>query len=436
MNLPTNNVQSIPYRVDGSEWGSRLADLEGFACLESCKRDPQSGRFDIITALPTRCLSVMDFGGDGSAWMASVEDALACASDQQSRIAIGFLDFETATEAALGLSYPALTPAVAAIYSWWVLQDHHSRTAWLVKSPDLPMDIAEVVVERLLEPSGKSDNNIILKQNFRPDYSRHFFEENVRKVRSLIAAGDCYQANIAQRFSARYEGDGFNIYQQLRQVASGDFSGFLALQTGHAVASFSPERFLSTANGEIFSQPIKGTRARAADAAEDQALAAALLASEKDRAENVMIVDLLRNDLGKICRTGSVKVTELCQLYSYDNVHHLVSRIEGMLADNVTPGMALIKSSPGGSITGAPKKRAVEIIKTLETAPRGVYCGSIFVMDNRGWMESSIAIRTLEFDGNDIYCWGGGGITWDSDPAAEFQETLDKIQGFMLALES
>ena len=236
MNLPTNNVQAIPYRADGSEWGSRLADLEGFACLESCKRDPQSGRFDIITALPTRCLSVVDFGGDGSAWMASVEGALACDSDRQSRIAIGFLDFETAAEAALGLRYPALTPAVAAIYSWWVLQDHHSRTAWLVKSPDLPAAIAEVVAERLSTPSERPTEKVSLKQGFKPDSSRLFFEENVRKVRSLIAAGDCYQANIAQRFSARYEGDGFSIYRQLRRVASGDFSGFLALQT-HRIAN-------------------------------------------------------------------------------------------------------------------------------------------------------------------------------------------------------
>jgi para-aminobenzoate synthetase component 1 len=149
-----------------------------------------------------------------------------------------------------------------------------------------------------------------------------------------------------------------------------------------------------------------------------------------------MIVDLLRNDLGRLCTTGSVHVPALCDLQSFDNVHHLVSTVVGTLAANVTAGQALIGCSPGGSITGAPKRRAVEIIKQLETAPRGIYCGSVFAYKASGWLQSSIAIRTLEALGDRLYCWGGGGITFDSTAEAEYQETLDKVRVFMQTLEN
>jgi para-aminobenzoate synthetase component 1 len=258
----------------------------------------------------------------------------------------------------------------------------------------------------------------------------------VAKVRALIAAGDCYQANIAQRFQCSYSGSEYGIYETLRDVAPGDYAAFLKLGSNHAVISQSPERFLSIDAGFIRSQPIKGTRPRFSDQKRDNDSANALLSSTKDRAENVMIVDLLRNDLGKLCKTGTVEVTELCALYSYDNVHHLVSRIEGELKPEVSPGAAFLAASPGGSITGAPKKRSVEIIKSLETGSRGVYCGSVFAMSANGWLESSIAIRTLEASNGNLYCWGGGGITWDSVPEEEFSETLDKVSGFMRALDS
>ena len=434
MNLPENSVQAIAYRHDGSAWGDAFADLPGFACLESCKRDSHSGRYDIVTALPEQRLSVADFAGDCAPWISAVEAALAVDAKQQCRIAIGFLDFETAANSTLHLAYPTLKPAVAAIYSWWVLQDHQKKQAWLVKSSDLSGEIDREVSQRAAAGLGSREKKYSVKQHFVAETSKEDYLEKIQNVRELIAAGDCYQANIAQRFSASYEGDAFAIYKDLRQVAAGDFSAFLCDTSSHAVASFSPERFLSAAAGKIYSQPIKGTRPRSQDPIEDQRIAERLLASEKDRAENIMIVDLLRNDLGKLCQTGSIAVTELCSLHSYNNVHHLVSRVEGELQSGVTPGTALILSSPGGSITGAPKKRAVEIIKSLEKAPRGVYCGSVFVMDGSGWMESSIAIRTLELVNGSIHCWGGGGITWDSEPHAEYQETLDKITGFLRAL--
>ena len=246
----------------------------------------------------------------------------------------------------------------------------------------------------------------------------------------------CYQANIAQRYSGHIGGSDFGLYNALKDVAPGDYSAFLRLRQGHAIISLSPERFLSIDGRRVYSQPIKGTAPRFDDPQRDAESAKALLASGKDRAENIMIVDLLRNDLGHFCATGTVSVSEICALYSYDNVHHLVSRVEGELRNGVTTGQALIAASPGGSITGAPKKRAVEIIQSLETAPRGAYCGSIFAMNGDGWLESSIAIRTLEAIGERLYCWGGGGVTWDSVPEQEYRETLHKVRGFMAALET
>ena len=158
------------------------------------------------------------------------------------------------------------------------------------------------------------------------------------------------------------------------------------------------------------------------------------MTSEKDRAENIMITDLLRNDLGQFCEPGTVTVTELCGLHSYGNVHHLVSTVRGSLKDGTTPGQLLLASSPGGSITGAPKKRAVEIISELESHTRGAYCGSVFVLAGNGWMQSSIAIRTLEISDQHLHCWGGGGITASSQWEAEYQETLDKVGPIMEAL--
>ena len=436
MKIHSSHCSPLPYSGDVTVWSRRFADLDGFVMLDSRKRDADSGRYDIITAMPDRHFRVTDFSGDAKQWMTAIETDLAASPLHSSRLAVGFLDFETAAASALGVAGEPLRPATAAIYSWYVLQDHSEARAWLVQDPHLPAHIAAEVQRRIQSSEQEINLDFVINQCFKPDISRDKYEDMVGEVRALIAAGDCYQANIAQRFQCSYSGSEYGIYERLRNVAPGDYAAFLRLDSDHAVISQSPERFLSIDAGYIRSQPIKGTRPRFADKEQDDASARSLLNSTKDRAENIMIVDLLRNDLGKICQTGSVAVTELCELYSYDNVHHLVSRIEGRLKDDVSSGTALIAASPGGSITGAPKKRAVEIIKNLEKGPRGVYCGSVFAMSANGWLESSIAIRTLEALDGVLYCWGGGGITWDSVPEEEFAETLDKVSGFMRALDT
>ncbi|AMD00206.1 Aminodeoxychorismate synthase component 1 [Halomonas chromatireducens] len=241
-------------------------------------------------------------------------------------------------------------------------------------------------------------------------------------------------AGTAQRFSAPFAGDLWAAYQRLRLATPTPFSGYLAWDE-QAILSLSPERFLlCDEEGLVETRPIKGTRPRGATPEEDLRLAEALSISLKDRAENVMIVDLLRNDLGRVCRPGSVRVPQLCGLESYANVHHLVSIVCGELAAGKRPLDLLAAAFPGGSITGAPKVRAMQIIDELEPSRRSVYCGSLGYVDVRGRMDTSIAIRTAVADAGRLHLWGGGGLVADSDVNDEYTETLDKIRHLMTAL--
>jgi para-aminobenzoate synthetase component 1 len=210
----------------------------------------------------------------------------------------------------------------------------------------------------------------------------------------------------------------------------------MALEGNDAVLSLSPERFVKVSQGQVETRPIKGTRPRGRDAAQDAAYAAELLASAKDRAENLMIVDLLRNDLGRSCRIGSVKVPELFSLESYPNVHHLVSSVTGTLAADHDALDLIAGSFPGGSITGAPKIRAMQIIDELEPSRRALYCGSLIYLDVRGEMDSSIAIRSLLVKDGQVSCWGGGGIVADSDCEAEYQESFTKVRILLETLQN
>ncbi|MCP3056669.1 aminodeoxychorismate synthase component I [Aurantimonas marianensis] len=272
------------------------------------------------------------------------------------------------------------------------------------------------------------------------DWRSNFFAADYRaaieRVRDYILAGDIYQANIAQTFEARLPDgfDPFQLYLKLRRTNAAPFGAFLDYP-GFAIASSSPERFLKIEGREVETRPIKGTAKRSADRAADRALAAALLASEKDRAENVMIVDLLRNDLSRVCEADSVEVPVLCGLESYASVHHLVSVVTGRLRDGVTAGDLLAATFPGGSITGAPKIRAMDIITEIEKTARGPYCGAIGYLGFDGAMDLNIAIRTVSFAHGKARLAAGGGITVLSDPAAEYEETFTKATRVLAAFE-
>jgi para-aminobenzoate synthetase component 1 len=288
-----------------------------------------------------------------------------------------------------------------------------------------------------------AENSFDLPPGVSSNFTRAEYERAVERVRGHIFAGDIYQANLTQQLSCR-PAPGVTperVFLRLRREHPAAFAAFVR-RGGGAVVSASPERFMRVyADGEggrvAEAWPIKGTRARGRDAAEDARLRAELLASDKDRAENVMIVDLMRNDLGRVCRYGTVEVAELCALQEHPTLFHLVSKVRGRLREDVTAGELLRAAFPCGSITGAPKLRAMEILDGVETVRRGVSMGSVGYFTPGGAADLSVAIRTLTFDAAGAARFHvGGGIVADSDPAAEYEETLVKARALLRALRA
>jgi len=265
------------------------------------------------------------------------------------------------------------------------------------------------------------------------NFSRSDYLNAVEKAREYIRAGDIFQVNLSQRFMCRQMAPPFVIYEQLRQINPAPFASFLKFPEVTIVSS-SPERFLRISGRKVQTRPIKGTRPRGRDAFEDERLAKELLGSEKDRAELIMIVDLERNDLGRVCEYGSVKVPELVRLEAHPTVFHLVSTVEGVLKDGKDHIDCLKACFPGGSITGAPKIRAMEIIDELEPNQRGVYTGSIGYIGFNSETDLNIVIRTMVITGGRIYFHAGGGIVADSDPEIEYEETLHKARALIQSL--
>lgn len=265
-----------------------------------------------------------------------------------------------------------------------------------------------------------------LQGSWQSNMSRAEYGEKFARIQEYLAAGDCYQINLTQRFSASYQGDEWQAYCLLAAANKAPFSAFIRLPDS-ALLSLSPERFLLLDGRHIETKPIKGTRPRHPDPATDRQIALELAQADKDRSENLMIVDLLRNDIGRVSRPGSVSVPHLFSVESFPAVHHLVSTIHGEL-DARWQGVDLLRACfPGGSITGAPKIRAMEIIEELEPQRRNAYCGSIGYLSQHGRMDTSICIRTLIAEAGRLHCWAGGGIIADSDADSEYQETYDKV---------
>ncbi len=269
---------------------------------------------------------------------------------------------------------------------------------------------------------------------FQTEMARDHFTRLVGRAQEYIAAGHIYQVNLAHRFSAPWDGDAFAFYEALRHYSPAPHGAFLHLD-GRAVLSTSPESFLKMSGRAIRTRPIKGTRPRRADANADALSAYELRNSAKETAELVMITDLERNDLGAVCEYGSVSVKELLKLESYEQVFHLVSTVEGRLREDIDQVDALRRCFPGGSITGAPKKRAREIIAELEPRPRGLYTGALGWFGFNGESQFNIAIRTVILEKQTAHFHVGAGIVADSVPDKEWQETLDKAAGILMAAE-
>ncbi|MGL6172602.1 MAG: aminodeoxychorismate synthase component 1 [Vibrio sp.] len=324
----------------------------------------------------------------------------------------------------------ALPEMAVGIYSWALVVDHQQQSAQLV---------GEQVGSAWAWLNQQRDNHHTIASDFaltspwQANMSYAAYQAKFDQVQHYLRSGDCYQINLAQRFQASYTGSEWQAYLKLEAGNQAPYSAFLRLPQG-AILSVSPERFLQLVDRVIETKPIKGTRPRSNDPLQDAALIQDLANAEKDQAENLMIVDLLRNDIGRVATPGSVQVPKLFAIESFPAVHHLVSTIRATLDTPYQAADLLRACFPGGSITGAPKVRAMQIIEELEPQRRSAYCGSIGYLSRHGSMDTSITIRTLVAYQQQLYAWAGGGLVADSQAEAEYQETQDKLSRILPTL--
>ncbi|MCR9857876.1 aminodeoxychorismate synthase component I [Vibrio parahaemolyticus] len=322
------------------------------------------------------------------------------------------------------------TPDMAVgLYEWAVVVDHKLKKAYLVGQN------IEQAWQWLDKQEAEQSVDFALSGDWQSNMTKENYATRFDKVQEYLLSGDCYQINLAQRFNAPYQGSEWQAYLKLESANQAPFSAFIRMPES-SILSISPERFLELKDRVIETKPIKGTRPRSEDPKQDNANAHDLQTAEKDQAENLMIVDLLRNDIGRVASPGSVHVPKLFDIESFPAVHHLVSTIRANLDEQYSPADLLRACFPGGSITGAPKVRAMQIIEELEPHRRSAYCGSIGYISRHGRMDTSITIRTLVAENHKLYAWAGGGVVADSDCASEYQETLDKLSKILPALQS
>ncbi|MEN0108420.1 MAG: aminodeoxychorismate synthase component I [Pseudomonas sp.] len=445
--MPTCLLHPLPYLEDPAEYFSYIKTAPGAMLLDGGRPLSQRARYDLMSAWPLAALAP---GADESAndFVQRLRAALAQLGTAELPTGcelpfagglMGYLSYDFGRrlerlpiQAVNDLHLP---DAQLGLYGWALISDHQTASSQLLFHPALAEAERQRLIALFTQAAPAAETAFRLQQDFTADLSEAQYHSAFERIQGYIQAGDCYQVNFAQRFRAPCEGDPWAAYKALRQACPTPFAGYLALGEDEAVLSLSPERFVCVHGGQVETRPIKGTRPRGQTAEQDRSLATELLTSEKDRAENLMIVDLLRNDLGRSCATGSVRVPELFALESYPNVHHLVSSVTGTLAAGNDALDVLATSFPGGSITGAPKIRAMQIIDELEPTQRALYCGSLLYVDVRGEMDSSIAIRSLLIKDGQVSCWGGGGIVADSDWRAEYNESITKVRVLLQTLE-
>lgn len=446
--------RAVAAAVDPGDVAVSFTRRRHAAVLESVCDTAGYGRFSILVAEPVSRLSVAvdDVAGIEAAFARM--NAVACFDPAPDALGlpfiagwVGWIPYEAG--AALDGIIRASTDGAApprlefALYDAALVHDR-ARGRWHVAAVDLPQsrhsarDRAEVLARWLVESSGSAGSiattSIEPLAEPEPTVRRADYLAAVRRAIEYIAAGDIYQVNLTQRFTTRTTMSPGELYRRLRRANPADFAALLPWGE-NAVVSASPELFLRVdAEGCVLTRPIKGTRPRGGTPSEDAAARAALLASAKDRAELNMIIDLLRNDLGRVCAFGSVRVVADADIEVHPTVVHLVGTIEGRLRPEVTIAELLRATFPGGSITGCPKIRAMQIIRELEPTPRGAYCGAIGFVGLDGQLGLSVAIRTMQCAGQDLHIHAGGAITADSDPAAEYAETLAKAEGMFRAL--
>ena len=445
----------LDYARDSALLFSRIAGEPWSIFLDSGYPLIDRGRYDIMTGRPYRTL--LTYGketriADGETLQYSDEDPFNLVKQQLGELRVNLSAFPFSGGALGYFSYDLgrrieqlptqcrddihMPDMAIGLYNWALVVDHHIRRTWLIAAEGARLSADEWKgLQELfssgdtVQKTGHSVQSSLLNHTGKEQYFADF-----NRIQDYIRDGDCYQVNLAQRFSIAVTGDSWSVYRQLRKSNPAPYACFFRLEQG-CILSSSPERFISVSNEQVETKPIKGTIRRSVYAYEDKALAEQLLESEKDRAENLMIVDLLRNDIGKNCEFGSIKVPRLFALESFATVHHLVSTVTGRLARGRHALDLLRGAFPGGSITGAPKLRAMQIIEELEAFRRTVYCGAIGYIGFDGNMDTNIAIRTLVHKDDIIYFWAGGGIVSDSVPESEYRECFIKAEAIMRLFE-
>ncbi|MDC5853019.1 aminodeoxychorismate synthase component 1 [Vibrio europaeus] len=444
-------IKPIPYQLDlAAQHFANIRQRPWAMLLRSPSRTHVDSRFDILVAEPKATITTL---GDESYIITegeketSSDNPFELLKRVQAQIlpnldysgelpfiggALGYFSYDLGrrVERMPSLAKQDLvTPDMAiGLYDWALIVDHKEKSAYVVGSG------TEEKWQWLTTQQEDQVEAFALRGDWQSNMTKASYSSKFAQVQEYLRSGDCYQINLAQRFSATYQGCEWQAYQKLEGVNQGPFSAFVRTEHG-AILSVSPERFLQVKDNDIETKPIKGTRPRSADPQADRNAAYELANAEKDQAENLMIVDLLRNDVGRVAKPGTVHVPKLFDIESFPAVHHLVSTICAKLNDQYSAADLLKVSFPGGSITGAPKIRAMEIIEELEPHRRSAYCGSIGYISRHGRMDTSITIRTLVAEKGKIHVWAGGGLVADSQCEAEYQETLDKLSKILPILE-
>lgn len=444
------NRYKLPYAAADIQLAAHLVAEPWGVWLDSGQPGAELGRYDIMVARPSATLVARDGlcewreRGERrlvredplevlrralSARGVEAQDAPFCGG------AVGYFGYdlgqrlEGVEETRPGARLPEMA---VGFYDWAVITDHARQERYWIGR-----DGAEAVLPwlRALLQQSPPAASFAIAGGLREQPDRAGYAERFARVQRWLRAGDCYQINLARRFAVPYRGDPWEAYRRLRRRGTAPYGAFLRLPFA-SLLSLSPERFVSLRGGQALTQPIKGTRPRGSDSASDRLLAESLASSPKDRAENVMIVDLLRNDFGKVCRPGSVRVPQLCAVESFPLVHHLVSTVTGTLEPGRDAVDLLRACLPGGSITGAPKRHVVSLIAQLEPQPRGPYCGAIGYISDDGAMDTNVAIRTAVCADGEMSYWAGGGVVIDSTEEEEFRETEHKARAFLDLIEA
>jgi para-aminobenzoate synthetase component I len=442
------HIVEIPYINDSSFYYEKIRHLRWPVFLDSSYQKDRAkseiARYDIIAAEPfIRVTSgksgtyIEDSEGrrlQNKIPIKIIEEIMEKYSIQNQKLpfiggAIGYLSYDLKNNTKKNSLIPKM---IIGIYDWTVVIDHLKSKAWLIQNnfDKKPSFCWSSLQELFNTPTKNTSKNFAVIGDVDANLNLYSYRKKFTKVSSYIKEGDCYQVNLSQKYKVSTSGDSWIFYKKFRVMNKSPYMAYLSYDD-FEIMSGSPEQFIQSRNKNITTRPIKGTRARDNDPVKDKANLKELSLSLKDQAENLMIVDLLRNDLAINCELGSIKVDELFTVESYPNVHHLVSSITATLKNNSNNYKLLNDAFPGGSITGTPKSRAIEIIDELEEHSRDVYCGSVIYFSFNQMMDSNIAIRSMIHQDHILHFYSGGGLTVDSTATSEYQEIKDKAQNII-----